>query len=78
MTSIKGLVSEPLCAAYTMTKFAAEAFSDILRMEMRKFGVTVCIVEPGNYGGITGCLEVRNSVHITEMTLEFHLGVHLI
>ena len=58
VTSVKGLISEPLNAAYGMTKFAGETFSDILRMEMKKFGVTVCIIEPGNYGGATGCLEV--------------------
>ena len=58
MTSIKGKVSEPLNAAYGMTKYAGETFSDILRMEMRQFGVTVCIIEPGDFGGATGCLDV--------------------
>ncbi|ELU13749.1 hypothetical protein CAPTEDRAFT_150729 [Capitella teleta] len=59
VTSIKGLVSEPMNAAYCMTKYATEAFSDILRMEMKQFGVSVVIVEPGDYGGATGCLEME-------------------
>jgi len=48
----------PFNAAYTMTKYAGEAFSDILRMEVSKFGMSVSIIEPSNFGGATGCLNV--------------------
>ncbi len=32
---------------YNVSKYAVEAFSDALRMEMKPFGVDVCIIEPG-------------------------------
>ena len=58
VTSVKGLFVLPFTAAYSMTKFAVEAFSDTLRIEMKKFGVTVSIVEPGHFGGATDGLNV--------------------
>ncbi|XP_067671296.1 retinol dehydrogenase 16-like [Haliotis asinina] len=56
VTSVQGLVCTKHCAAYHASKFAGEAFSDSLRMEMARFGIKVSIIEPGNYGGGTGML----------------------
>lgn len=61
VTSVRALVPLPYAAPYAMTKYAGEGFSDILRLEMRKWGVKVIIVEPGHFGGATGCIEVRLS-----------------
>jgi len=58
VSSVKGLVVVPFCAAYTMTKHAVEAFSDTLRLEMHRFGVTVTTVEPGHFGGATESINV--------------------
>ena len=60
VSSVKGLFVVPFCAAYTMTKYAVEAFSDALRLEMKRFGVTVTVVEPGNFGGATESINVCN------------------
>ncbi|KAF1466295.1 D-beta-hydroxybutyrate dehydrogenase, mitochondrial, partial [Megadyptes antipodes antipodes] len=38
---------------YSMTKAAIEKFCDALRLEMKKFGVRVCIIQPGNYARST-------------------------
>ncbi|NWH99805.1 BDH protein, partial [Tichodroma muraria] len=38
---------------YAMTKAAIEKFCDALRLEMKKFGVQVCIIQPGNYARST-------------------------
>ncbi|NXN38903.1 BDH protein, partial [Rhinoptilus africanus] len=38
---------------YSMTKAAIEKFCDALRLEMKKFGVWVCIIQPGNYARST-------------------------
>ncbi|KFP77094.1 hypothetical protein N311_09029, partial [Apaloderma vittatum] len=38
---------------YSMTKAAIEKFCDGLRLEMKKFGVQVCIIQPGNYARST-------------------------
>ncbi|XP_052780443.1 D-beta-hydroxybutyrate dehydrogenase, mitochondrial-like isoform X2 [Mya arenaria] len=60
VTSAKGRISLPSNAVYGATKYAIEAFSDVLRLEMRKFGVRVIIVEPGDFGGTTGMLSPKS------------------
>ena len=56
VTSIKGQLSTPLNSAYNISKFGGETFSEITRMEMKQFGVKVSVIEPGNFGGATGCI----------------------
>jgi short-subunit dehydrogenase len=46
-SSILGLVSTPFRGAYVATKFALEAHSDTLRMELRGSGIRVSLIEPG-------------------------------
>jgi len=45
--SISGRSSLPFLGAYAMSKFALEAMSDALRVELRPWGIHVAIVEPG-------------------------------
>ncbi|WAQ96886.1 BDH-like protein [Mya arenaria] len=66
VTSVKGRIALPSDVAYTTTKWAGEAFSDILRREMYRFGIRVVLIEPGNFGGITGMLNTETM----EATLE--------
>lgn len=47
VASSLGRLSAPFAAAYCISKFGVEAFSDALRNEMKHFGVTVHIIEPG-------------------------------
>ncbi|HKZ47687.1 MAG TPA: SDR family oxidoreductase [Thermoplasmata archaeon] len=47
MSSVAGRISVPLMGAYCASKFALEALSDALRVEVRGFGVRVVVVEPG-------------------------------
>lgn len=49
VTSALGRFSALGRSSYGMTKHAIEAFSDTLRFEVRRFGVHVSIVEPGNF-----------------------------
>ena len=49
VASASGRVSTPGAAAYCISKYGVEAFSDSLRNEMRHFGVTVHIIEPGMF-----------------------------
>jgi short-subunit dehydrogenase len=47
ITSIGGKISSPMGAWYHASKFAVEALSDNLRMELKPFGIDVIVIEPG-------------------------------
>jgi short-subunit dehydrogenase len=47
VSSVSGRIPAPLLGAYHASKYALEALSDALRMEVAPFGVKVVIVEPG-------------------------------
>ncbi len=47
VSSVSGRIPAPLLGAYHATKYALEALSDALRMELQPFGIDVAIVEPG-------------------------------
>jgi len=47
ISSVSGRIPAPILGAYHATKYALEALSDALRMEVAPFGVQVIIVEPG-------------------------------
>ena len=47
VSSVVGLLPLPLMGAYSASKFAVEALSDCLRLELRGSGVAVSIIEPG-------------------------------
>src|SRR5262249_40896828 len=47
VSSVSGRVPAPVLGAYHASKYALEALSDALRMELAPFGVRVVIVEPG-------------------------------
>lgn len=45
--SMGGVITTPMGGAYHATKFALEAISDVLRVEVAPFGVDVVLVQPG-------------------------------
>jgi len=47
VSSVLGRISSPMIGAYCASKFALEALSDALRIELRSAGVSVSIIEPG-------------------------------
>lgn len=48
MGSIGGRSALPFLGPYAASKHALEAFADVLRVELRPFGITVSIVEPAS------------------------------
>jgi NAD(P)-dependent dehydrogenase (short-subunit alcohol dehydrogenase family) len=48
VSSISGRLSTPIMGAYSASKFALEALSDTLRLELAPFGVRVVLIEPGS------------------------------
>jgi NAD(P)-dependent dehydrogenase (short-subunit alcohol dehydrogenase family) len=49
MSSIAGTLSGPEVAIYSMSKHALESYTDSLGAQLRKDGVHVCAVSPGNF-----------------------------
>ena len=47
ISSIAGKLSTPANGTYSATKFALEALSDALQLELTRFGIQVVLVEPG-------------------------------
>lgn len=47
ISPIAGKLTTPMCAWYSSSKFALEAYTDALRREVKKFGIKVVIIEPG-------------------------------
>lgn len=48
MSSVSGRVAYPFLGAYAASKFALEALSDALRVELRPWGTRVILIEPGS------------------------------
>ena len=47
VTSTNGFIVTPFMGAYSASKYALEAISDSLRMEMKPWGVEVGVIQPG-------------------------------
>lgn len=47
--SIGGLVAIPYQGAYSASKFALEGLTECLRMEVKRFGIRVILIEPGDH-----------------------------
>lgn len=47
ISSLGGRIPFPAAGMYSCSKFALEALSDVLRMELKAFGIQVSVIEPG-------------------------------
>ena len=66
ISSIGGLIGLPYQGAYSASKFAIEGFCEALRLELLKSGVSVSLIEPGDFS--TGLTATRKSVDIETAT----------
>jgi len=48
ISSIAGLIGIPYQAMYSASKFAIEGMTEALRLEVKPFGIRVCLIEPGD------------------------------
>jgi len=65
-SSIGGLMGLPFQGLYSASKFAIEGFCESLRLELRDTGVSVTLIEPGDFS--TGFTASRKSVDIEQAT----------
>lgn len=47
ISSLGGIIPFPTAGMYSCSKFALEAMSDVLRMELQAFNIQVSVIEPG-------------------------------
>lgn len=69
VTGSNGKIGIPCNSAFCMTKYGQEGFTDVLRMEMRKFGIKVITVEPGNFSASTAMLN-KSKLSVYEKEFE--------
>ncbi|WP_264030475.1 oxidoreductase [Cellulosimicrobium sp. SH8] len=60
ITSMGGKIYTPLGGWYHGTKFALEALSDCLRLELTPFGIDVVVIEPGGIATEWGSIAADN------------------
>ncbi|CAM1509533.1 Fc.00g032720.m01.CDS01 [Cosmosporella sp. VM-42] len=48
-SSVAGQDAQPTCGLYAASKFGLEALSEVLQKEVKDFGISVLIVEPGAF-----------------------------
>lgn len=49
ISSIGGRIGLPFQSIYSSSKFAIESLTEALRIELKPFGIKVCLIEPGDY-----------------------------
>ncbi len=64
VSSIVGRIGLPGLAPYAATKHAISGFSEALRHEVAKFGIEVCLVEPGTFK--TGVFQKSRKGHLVD------------
>ncbi|WP_375586893.1 oxidoreductase [Flagellimonas aurea] len=65
ISSIGGKIANPLGGWYHASKFAVEALSDSLRMEVRQFGIDVVVIEPGGVKSEWSDIAMENALKIS-------------
>ncbi len=60
VSSMAGKFSSPFTGWYHASKYCVESLSDALRLEVKPFGIKVCIVEPGKIQTDWGVIHASN------------------
>lgn len=58
-SSINGLLGIPFQSAYTASKHAIEGYTECLSLEVGRFGIQVCLLEPGDHRGGSQATRLR-------------------
>lgn len=60
ISSMAGKFSSPFMGWYHASKYSVEALSDALRVEVKPFGIKVCVIEPGLIRTDWGIIAAKN------------------
>ena len=74
MSSVTASLPAPGLSVYTATKHALEGFSQVIRLELAKFGVQVVTIQPGDFSKATNLLNNHHKeLSHTAVLLTFNL-----
>src|ERR1700694_1327968 len=65
ITSVGGKIYTPMVGWYHASKFAAEGYSDVLRLEVKPFGIDVVVIEPGGIESEWGGIAIREAERLS-------------
>jgi len=68
ISSVGGKIALPLGGWYHASKFAMEALSDSMRMEVKPFGIDVIVIEPGGVKSEWGDIALENLARVSGNT----------
>jgi short-subunit dehydrogenase len=68
VSSVGGKIASPLGGWYHASKFALEALSDALRLEVQSFGINVVVIQPGGTKSEWGTIAVDSLVRVSGQT----------
>jgi len=68
ISSVGGKISSPLGGWYHASKFAIEALSDAMRLEVKQFGIDVIVIEPGGTKSEWGGIAVESLMRVSGKT----------
>ncbi|XP_077977499.1 D-beta-hydroxybutyrate dehydrogenase, mitochondrial-like [Glandiceps talaboti] len=75
VTDTRGRWTVPGCAAYAMTRYGVESFSDALRYEMQQWGVKVSVVEIcKKFEGVCDVIDNKNLWDELDKKAQRHYG----
>lgn len=83
ISSIGGKMASPMGGWYYASKFAMEAISDSLRLEVKQFGINVIVIEPGGikteWGSIADAtmMQASNNSPYTKLAHKAHRATAL-
>jgi short-subunit dehydrogenase len=68
VSSVGGKIASPLGGWYHASKFALEALSDAMRLEVQSFGVNVIVIQPGGTKSEWGTIAVDSLLRVSGQT----------
>ena len=76
-SSVAGKAVIPFGGWYNVSKYSVEALSDALRIEVKPFGIKVCLIEPGGIKTDWGIIAADNLSASSKDTAYEHTGLKM-
>ena len=73
ISSVAGFIAVPFQSMYSASKYAVEAMTEALRMEVKPFGIKVSMIDPGDINtGFTSSRRIAKAAQTNEVYIERH------